>query len=56
MGGGSIVNISSIHGIVGTFTVTAYQAAKGAVRILTKAAAVQHAGDGISPNPPKDGV
>ena len=49
-GGGSIVNISSIHGIVGTYTLTAYQAAKGAVRILTKAAAVQHASDGIRVN------
>jgi NAD(P)-dependent dehydrogenase (short-subunit alcohol dehydrogenase family) len=49
-GGGSIVNISSIHGIVGTFTVTSYQAAKGAIRILTKAAAVQYAGEGIRVN------
>ena len=49
-GGGSIVNISSIHGIVGTFTVTAYQAAKGAIRILTKAAAIQYAGEGIRVN------
>ena len=50
VGGGSIVNISSMHGIVGTFTVTAYQAAKGALRILTKAAAIQYAGEGIRVN------
>jgi cyclopentanol dehydrogenase len=50
VGGGSIVNISSIHGIVGTSTVTAYQAAKGAVRILTKAAAIQYANDNIRVN------
>jgi cyclopentanol dehydrogenase len=50
IGGGSIVNISSIHGIVGTSTVTAYQAAKGAVRILTKAAAIQYANDNIRVN------
>jgi NAD(P)-dependent dehydrogenase (short-subunit alcohol dehydrogenase family) len=50
VGGGSIVNISSMHGIVGTFTVTAYQAAKGAVRILSKAAAIQYAKDNIRVN------
>ena len=49
-GGGSIVNISSMHGIVGTFTVTAYQAAKGALRILSKAAAIQYAKDNIRVN------
>jgi cyclopentanol dehydrogenase len=49
-GGGSIVNVSSMHGIVGTSSVTAYQAAKGAVRILTKAAAIQYARDGIRVN------
>jgi len=48
--GGSIVNVSSIHGIVGTHTVTAYQAAKGAVRQLTKAAAVQYSKENIRVN------
>lgn len=37
--GGSIVNTSSIYGIVGASMVGAYSAAKGAVRTLTKAAA-----------------
>ncbi|MDA1189104.1 MAG: SDR family oxidoreductase [Chloroflexi bacterium] len=49
-GGGSIVNVSSMHGIVGSFTVTAYQAAKGASRILSKAAAIQYAKDNIRVN------
>lgn len=39
--GGSIVNTSSIYGIVGAGLVGAYSAAKGAVRTLTKAAAVE---------------
>ena len=49
-GGGSIVNVSSIHGIVGVNTVTAYQAAKAAIRQLSKAAAIQSAPDGIRVN------
>ena len=49
-GGGAIVNISSIYGIVGSPTSTAYHAAKGAVRLLTKSAAIQYAGDNIRVN------
>jgi NAD(P)-dependent dehydrogenase (short-subunit alcohol dehydrogenase family) len=50
-GGGSIVNISSISGIAGqAFVHMGYNAAKGAVRAMTKAAAVQYAGDGIRVN------
>jgi NAD(P)-dependent dehydrogenase (short-subunit alcohol dehydrogenase family) len=50
-GGGSIVNISSISGFVGQPGVhMAYNASKGAVRIMTKTAAVQHAADGIRVN------
>jgi len=41
VGGGSIVNTSSIYGIVGASMVGAYSAAKGAVRTLTKAVAVE---------------
>ena len=42
-GGGSIINVSSIYGLVGSPTSTAYHAAKGASRIFTKSAAVQYA-------------
>ena len=51
VGGGSIVNISSISGIVGQRqTHMGYNASKGAVRIVTKSAAVQYAQDGIRVN------
>ena len=50
-GGGAIVNISSISGIVGQTQVhMGYNASKGAVRIVTKSAAVQYAKDGIRVN------
>ena len=50
-GGGSIVNISSISGLVGQrFVHMGYNAAKGAVRLATKAAAVQFARDNIRVN------
>lgn len=50
-GGGAIVNISSISGITGQHGLhVAYNASKGAVRALTKAAAVQHGRDNIRVN------
>jgi 3(or 17)beta-hydroxysteroid dehydrogenase len=50
-GGGSIVNISSISGVTGQRGVhVGYNASKGAVRTLTKAAAVQHGADNIRVN------
>ena len=49
-GGGSIVNISSICGIVGSFANAAYHASKGAVRIFTKSTAIQYAKEGIRAN------
>ena len=49
-GGGSIVNISSTAGLVGNTRGGVYGASKGAVRLLTKSTAVQHAGEGIRAN------
>ena len=50
-GGGSIINISSTAGLVGSPGGTAaYTATKGAVRLFTKATAVQHAKDNIRCN------
>jgi len=42
-GGGSIINISSIYGLVGAPSAAAYQATKGAVRLLTKSTASDYA-------------
>ena len=55
-GGGSIVNISSIYGLVGAPAAAAYEATKGAVRLLTKAAAVDFAKDHIRVNSVHPGV
>jgi len=49
-GHGSIVNISSIAGLVGGGTLPAYHASKGGVRILSKTAAIQYAKENIRIN------
>ena len=49
-GGGSIINISSVAGLVGNHISAAYSASKGAVRLLTKSTAIQYAKEGIRCN------
>ncbi|NQW24590.1 MAG: glucose 1-dehydrogenase [SAR202 cluster bacterium] len=49
-GGGSIVNISSVAGLAGSKRTSAYNASKGAVRLLTKSTALQYASEGIRAN------
>jgi cyclopentanol dehydrogenase len=55
-GGGSIVNISSVAGIVGSARGAAYVASKGAVRLLTKAEAIDFAKFNIRVNSIHPGV
>lgn len=47
---GSIINMSSIGGLAGLYDRAAYCAAKGGVATLTKAAAIDHAMEGIRIN------
>lgn len=48
---GSVINLSSISGIVGqAYIHVGYNASKGAVRLITKAAAAQHGKEGIRVN------
>jgi NAD(P)-dependent dehydrogenase (short-subunit alcohol dehydrogenase family) len=50
-GGGSIINMSSVCGLVGhRYTTEAYTVTKGAVTLLTKTVAVRYAGDNIRCN------
>jgi NAD(P)-dependent dehydrogenase (short-subunit alcohol dehydrogenase family) len=56
-GGGSIVNLSSIAGIIGSEHVhMAYNASEAAVRLMTKSVAVQHAKDKIRANSVHPGI
>ena len=49
--GGSVINLSSISGIVGQgYLHVGYNASKGAVRLITKAGAAQHGKEGIRVN------
>lgn len=49
-GGGSIVNLSSIYGIIGAPDVPPYHASKGAVREMSKTDAMLYATEGIRVN------
>ena len=49
-GGGVIINVASELGLVGGSEIAAYCASKGGVVQLTKAMAIDHAGDGIRVN------
>lgn len=55
-GGGSIINTSSIFGLVGSPGFAAYHASKGAVRLFTKSTALAHAKDNIRANSIHPGV
>ncbi len=49
-GGGSIINLSSIYGLVGAPDLPPYHASKGAVRLMTKTDALLYAKDKIRVN------
>jgi NAD(P)-dependent dehydrogenase (short-subunit alcohol dehydrogenase family) len=55
-GGGALINLSSVAGLVGLATCTAYGAAKGGVRIMSKSIAVEAAADNIRCNSVHPGV
>ena len=55
-GGGSIINLSSIYGLVGAPQAAAYEASKGAVRLFSKGAATEYAEYGIRVNSVHPGV
>ncbi len=48
--GGAVVNISSVHAIATSKSIAAYAASKGALMALTRAVALEFAGDGIRVN------
>jgi NAD(P)-dependent dehydrogenase (short-subunit alcohol dehydrogenase family) len=55
-GGGSVINLSSIYGLVGAPDVPPYHASKGAVRLMTKTDALIYAADRIRFNSIQPGV
>jgi NAD(P)-dependent dehydrogenase (short-subunit alcohol dehydrogenase family) len=55
-GGGAVVNLSSVAGIVGGPNIIAYNASKGAVRLMTKSAALEFAGAKVRVNSVHPGI
>lgn len=55
-GGGSIVNTCSINGTVGNPGGFSYQASKGAVKMMTRAAAMEYANRGVRVNSVSPGL
>jgi NAD(P)-dependent dehydrogenase (short-subunit alcohol dehydrogenase family) len=49
-GNAAIVNISSLYGLIGSPGNISYHATKGAVRIMSKSAALEYVGDGVRVN------
>lgn len=54
--GAAVVNISSLYGIIGTPSMISYHGAKGAVRIMTKSAALEYAQQGVRVNSVHPGI
>jgi NAD(P)-dependent dehydrogenase (short-subunit alcohol dehydrogenase family) len=55
-GGGSLINLSSVCGLIGLPNCTAYAASKGGVRVMSKALAAELGKDGIRCNSVHPGV
>jgi NAD(P)-dependent dehydrogenase (short-subunit alcohol dehydrogenase family) len=49
-GGGSVINMSSVAALVGITDRAVYSAAKGAILSMTRAAAIDHVGEGVRVN------
>ncbi len=49
-GGGSIINLSSIAGLIGVGSIAPYHASKGAVRLMSRNDAITYASEGIRVN------